>query len=390
MKKKDKVCFELADIVQRFLPGLPVSKLSPVQYKALHNIRYCRTAVMGGHEEECDHCHRNRYSYNSCRDRHCPKCQNSRQAIWVDELIRSTLPVKHYHIIFTVPHHLNGIALWNGRLYYNLLFECVWQVLRSFGYSHYGVETGAVALLHSWGQNLSFHPHIHCIVPAAGYTLDGRWKNIGVYQDYLYPVPQLSDAFKHRFLDGIKRKLRKLNALSGFHANIQKSYGTNWVVYCESSLAGSEHVIRYLGQYTHRIAISNQRILNVSDTHVRFIAKDYRDRAQKKPVELEGTEFLRRFCQHTLPHRFVRIRRYGIYNSTTIRNLALQFEPVTIEVVEKKSKNVKKESTVEKIHRLTGFDIGKCPFCNTGRMQIKNVIPRIRSPGALYRTRLLS
>ena len=148
MKKKDKVCFELADIVQRFLPGLPVSKLSPVQYKALHNIRYCRTAVMGGHEEECDHCHRNRYSYNSCRDRHCPKCQNSRQAIWVDELIRSTLPVKHYHIIFTVPHHLNGIALWNGRLYYNLLFECVWQVLRSFGYSHYGVESGAVTVLH--------------------------------------------------------------------------------------------------------------------------------------------------------------------------------------------------------------------------------------------------
>ena len=206
--------FELADVVRLFQPGLLAkTTLTPLQLRVLSKIAHCRTAVLGGHEELCDNCGTVRYSYNSCGDRHCPKCQAAKQAFWIDDLIQNTLPVKHFHIVFTVPHELNAVCLHNQRMYYDLLFAAVWQTLRSFGYTHYGVESGAVCVLHTWGQNLSLHPHIHCIVPAAGYTLDGQWKNIGHSGQYLYPVHQLSDAFKGRFLDSLKRALHKKNEL---------------------------------------------------------------------------------------------------------------------------------------------------------------------------------
>ena len=174
-------------------------------------------------------------------------------------------------------------------MYYDILFAAVWNTLYSFGYSHYGSETGAVAVLHSWGQNMSLHPHIHCIVPAVGYTLEAEWKEIGHSGKYLYPVHQMSDTFKGKFLDSLKRALRKQNEL---------------VLFDE---------------------ITNQRILNIENGKITFIAKDYRDRAIKKPVTLDGIEFLRRFTMHILPKRFVKIRRYGIYNHTVKRNMALHF-----------------------------------------------------------------
>ena len=247
--------FELADAVKLFAPALVASgKLNARQQKTLNNITLCRTAVLGGHEEACESCGSVRYSYNSCGDRHYPKCQAAKQAIWIEELVRKTLPVKHFHIVFTVPHVLNEICLFNNRLFYDLLFQAVWHTLRSFGYSHHGCETGAVAVLHTWGQNLSLHPHVHCIVPAAGYTIDGRWKSIGNDGKFLYPVQQLSAAFKAKLLDSLKRALRK----------------------------------------------SNQRILSIADGKVTFIAKDYTDRGIKKVVKLDGEEFIRRFSQHIL------------------------------------------------------------------------------------------
>ena len=381
--------FELADIVRRFGKQLTdKEKLSPQQIKVLHNIVQCRTASLGGHEEACDHCGTVRYSYNSCGDRHCPKCQSTKQAIWVEKLMRATLPAKHYHIIFTVPHSLNNICLWNDKIYYKILFSAVRRSLHSFGYTQYGVETGAVAVLHSWGQNLWLHPHIHCIVPAAGYSLKGEWKNIGKNKLYLYPIHQLSDTFKGKFLDSLKRELRKTKMLGFFDSLIQKAYSTKWVVHIEPSLADAEHVIRYLGQYTHRVAITNQRILNITDTHVTFIAKDYRDNAQKKPVTLEGVEFLRRFCMHILPKGFVRIRRFGIYNPTTKRNLKLQFVPDKKPEIEQLIKP--KETSIERIKRLIGFDIGLCPSCKTGRMHTIRQIPRSRAPPGHLPTILLS
>ena len=274
--------FELADVVNSFQSGLLAkTALTPLQLRVLGKIAHCRTATLGGHEEVCDNCGTSRYSYNSCGDRHCPKCQAAKQAFWIEDLMQNTLPVKHFHIVFTVPHELNAVCLHNQRMYYDLLFAAVWQTLRSFGYTHYGVESGAVCVLHTWGQNLSLHPHIHCIVPAAGFTLKGQWINIGHSGQYLYPVHQLSDAFKGRLLDSLKRSLRKQNKLALFNAAVQQAFKTKWVVHCEPSLAGADHVVKYLGQYTHRIAITNQRIINIEGGQVTFIAKNYRDKKSK-------------------------------------------------------------------------------------------------------------
>ena len=374
--------FELADVVGMFGPALlEQTKLAPLQLNVLGRIASCRTAALGGHEEACENCGTVRYSYNSCGDRHCPKCQAAKQAFWIDDLVQKTLPVKHYHIVFTVPHHLNAVCLHNGRMYYDLLFAALWHTLRSFGYSHYGTETGAVAVLHSWGQNLSLHPHIHCLVPAAGYTLDGRWKTIGHSGKYLYPIHQLSDAFKGKFLDSLKRTLRKENGLALFNDAIQQSYKTKWVVHCEPSLASADHVVRYLGQYTHRVAITNQRILNIADGKVTFIAKDYRQRAIKKPVTMDGVEFLRRFAMHILPRRFVKIRRFGIYNHTVKRNLDLQFAPEEKPGIDSVIKRQSPpETNVERFERLTGINPCLCPVCKSGRMVATRELPRIRSP----------
>ncbi|MGC9344216.1 MAG: IS91 family transposase [Bacteroidales bacterium] len=374
--------FELADAIRLFGNGLSDKvKLTPLQQKVLGKIASCRTAVLGGHEEVCDNCGSVRYSYNSCGDRHCPKCQAAKQAFWIDDLSRRTLPLKHYHIIFTVPHLLNGLCLHNQRLYYNLLFAAVWHTLRSFGYTHYGVESGAVAVLHTWGQNLSLHPHIHCIVPAAGYSLNGSWKNIGPSGSYLYPVHQLSNAFKGKFLDSLKRALRKQGELQLFDPKLRQAYKSRWVVHCEPALASAEHVIRYLGQYTHRVAITNQRILNIAADKVTFVAKDYRDNAIKKPVSLDGVEFLRRFTRHILPTRFVKIRYYGIYNHTAKRNLELQFVPERKPDIDTLIKDKEPpETRLQRFERLTGYNPCQCPVCKKGRMVVLRELPRIRSP----------
>lgn len=374
---------EMADVVNSFQSGLLAkTRLTPLHSRVLGKIAHCRTAALGGHEEVCDTCGTVRYSYNSCGDRHCPKCQAVKQAFWIEDLMQSTLPVKHFHIVFTVPHELNAVCLHNQRMYYDLLFAAVWHTLRSFGYSHYGVESGAVCVLHTWGQNLTLHPHIHCIVPAAGYTLKGQWINIGHSGQYLYPVHQLSDAFKGKFLDSLKRALRKKNELSLFNWVVQQAYKTKWVVHCEPSLAGAGHVVKYLGQYTHRIAITNQRILNIEQGKVTFIARDYRDNAAKKPVTLDGVEFLRRFTLHILPRRFVKIRRFGIYNHTTRRNLDLQFVPEEKPGIDDIiNKQQPPENKLQRIERLTGTNPCTCPVCKKGRMVLVKVLPRIRSPG---------
>ena len=381
-KMTGKTKFELADIIRDFGKDFTSKyKLTHLQSKVLYKILQCRTASLGGHEEKCDCCGKTRYSYNSCRDRHCPKCQAAKQAVWIDQLIKTTLPVKHFHIIFTVPHVLNKICLFNNKMFYNLMFSAVWRTLHSFGYTHYGVESGAVCILHSWGQNLSLHPHVHCIVPAAGYSIRGEWKNIGKSEsNFLYPVHQLSIAFKGKFLDSLKRKLKKMDMLNEFDHIIQKAWRKKWVVDSQASKAKAEHVIRYLGQYTHRVAITNQRILNITKTHVTFIAKDYRDNAKKKPIPMTGVEFLRRFFQHILPFRFVKIRRYGIYNQTTKRKLDLILLPEKKPDKHNVKEKPKKESSQERLKRLTGFDLYQCPFCKKGKMIVIRFLPKIRSP----------
>lgn len=379
---------ELADVIRCFGQQLVEQEnLSPGQIKALYHILHCRTAVLGGHEEECPCCGEVRYSYNSCGDRHCPKCQGTKQALWVEQLIQTTLAVKHYHMVFTVPHCLNNICLWDSGLFYDLLFRSVWATLHSFGYTHYGVESGAIAMLHTWGKNLWLHPHVHCLVPAVGYSLQGKWKHIGKTSRFIYPVGELSATFKGKFLDSLKRHLKKQQQYTPtFDHYIQQAYSKDWVVFSEASMAKPAHVIQYLGQYTHRVAISNKRILSMSGSEVTFIAKDYRERAVLKPVTLDGVEFLRRFCQHILPKGFVKVRRFGIYNATTKRNLELEFGNETIETVKLK----KKETVREAIKRLAGIDLSLCPACKTGTMVKVRELPRIRSPASHLPSLLLA
>jgi hypothetical protein len=370
--------FELAQIIKQFAKPF-VQKYKPNAYhlRILNAISICRTPALGGHASACDCCGTISVSYNSCRNRHCPKCQVSKQAIWVDDLLQATLPVKHYHIVFTVPHLLNDICLLDSAAFYNRLFTCAWDTLRSFGYKQFGSETGAVCVLHTWGQNLSLHPHVHCIVPAAGYTLAGNWKKVGSDGKYLYPVSLLSVDFRSQFLKSTKRWLNANGLLARHQQTLDEAWEKPWVVFCEPSMAKPEHVVKYLGNYTHRVAISNSRILNIADKQVTFLHKDYADNARQKPVKMDGVEFLRRFCLHILPKRFVKIRRFGIYSSSykAIIN-KLKPKPGIEKLI--------KLNTVERILEVTGFDVFLCPVCKEGRLHRIEEIPRSRSPDNLY------
>ena len=371
--------YELAHVIKRFGKQY-VQRYNPNEYilHILNTITKCRTFELGGHENACDCCGNINISYNSCRNRHCPKCQSSKQALWVDGLIQSTLPVKHYHIVFTVPHELNDICLLNSASFYNHLFACAWDTIRTAGYANFGVETGAVCVLHTWGQNLSLHPHVHCIVPAAGLSLAGNWKHIAQSGKYLFPVTKLSIDFRSHFLKKLKEWLKQQNLLTKYQSVIDKAWQKPWVVHSEPSLASPEHVIGYLGNYTLRVAITNSRIINVTDTDVTFLHKDYAKGACVIPITLDGVEFLRRFCQHILPKKFVKIRRYGVYSSR-YKAITKKLKPKTIETLVRS-----KETILERLLRVTGLDITLCPVCKTGKLHRIAELPKIRSPTNFY------
>jgi len=374
-----KTKFELTHIIKRFGKQY-IQRYNTNAYilHILNAITKCRTFELGGHQNACDCCGIVHISYNSCRNRHCPKCQGAKQTLWVDELIHSTLPVKHYHIVFTVPHELNDICLLNSASFYNHLFACAWDTIRTAGYTNFGVETGAVCVLHTWGQNLSLHPHVHCIVPAAGLSFTGNWKHIAQSGKYLFPVTKLSVDFRSHFLKGLKGWLIKQNLLKKYQTVIDSAWVKPWVVHSEPSLASPEHVIGYLGNYTLRVAITNSRILNVTDTDVTFLHKDYAKGARVIPITLDGVEFLRRFCQHILPKKFVKIRRFGVYSSR-YKAITKKLKPKTIETLVRN-----KETILERLLRVTGLDVTLCPVCKTGKLHRIAELPKIRSPTNFY------
>jgi hypothetical protein len=378
--------FEITDVISQFENEF-YAQCNPNEFqrKILRSLAHCRTSQLGYHKEQCDNCGEVRISYNSCRNRHCPKCQSLKQAFWVEDLLEATLPIKHYHIVFTIPHELNEICILNSAWFYGQLFASVWDTLRTFGYTHFGAETGAVCVLHTWGQNLSLHPHIHCIVPAAGQTLAGNMKNIGnTHGKYLYPVRQLSSVFRGKFMETIKTHLQKQSILEQYKSILHKVWQKPWVVFCEPSFGKPEHVVQYLGQYTHRVAITNQRIIAIDKHTVTFLHKDYNDGAKQKPITLSGVEFLRRFCLHILPLRFVKIRRYGIYSSR-YKVLQNNVEAPTKMII----KTSKQETVQQRILRITGFDICKCPRCKIGRMHTIEIVPCIRSPNIQHTSLLM-
>jgi len=368
--------YEVSRIINRFGRQY-IDQCQPNSFvvRTLDALHKCRTSALGGHKDACDCCGKERISYNSCGNRHCPKCQSNKQALWVDDRMKDALDVKYFHVVFTVPEALNQVCLLDSKRFYSTLFECVWSVLQTFGYSHYGVESGAICVLHTWGQNLSLHPHIHCIVPAAGLTLKGNLKHITKQGKYLYPVRMLSVVFRGKLLEKIKRQLKQNNQLPQYQSLLDEVWKKPWVVYCEPPLGNAQQIVKYLGQYTHRVAISNQRIQNIDESGVSFLYKDYKDNSKKKLTKLSGVEFLRRFCMHILPYRFVKIRYYGILSSKQ-KN---QVKPFAV----KKTETKPIESRQERVSRLTGFDRFQCPFCKEGVMHTVELLPRIRAPDNL-------
>ena len=356
---------------------------SGAQLRLLENIAACRTAALGGHVDECGGCGRERVSYNSCRDRHCPKCQGPRRAQWLADRLERLLPTPYFHVVFTLPDDLNPLALRNRRLLYGILFDAASKTLLQIARDprHLGADVGITAVLHTWGQNLLLHPHLHCVVTGGGLSPDtGRW--VAGRQRYFLPVKVLGKLFRGKFLAALETAYKEgeLDLADPFAwpALRDRLYRKSWVVYAKAPFGGAEHVFRYLGRYTHRVAISNHRILAVADGTVTFSIKDYRDQARTKRMTLAGVEFLRRFLLHVLPKGFVRIRHYGLCAGrnvgTKLAAARLLLQPALAGVPATVPSAIPPTPWWERFRQQTGIDVMACPSCG-GRLIRRRAVP---------------
>ncbi len=305
--------FEVADVLQRNNHQLCHYCSNSWQLRTLHALRKCRTSELGGHVDQCDSCGNLSISYNSCRNRHCPKCQGEKREAWIQARESELLPVPYFHVVFTLPQQINTMCLYAPDKVYNLLFKTVWSVMQSFAADpkHLGTKPAMIAVLHTWGQNLSLHPHLHCIVPGGGVAQQGKWKAARSEGKFLFPVKAMSKVFRARFVAGLRKDFPKQSKVF-----FDSLFNKDWVIYAKRPFQNPRSVVEYLGRYTHKIAISNHRILSLEDGKVTFSYKDYRKGAQKLQMTLPDAEFIRRFSQHILPKGFVRIRHYGFLSSS--------------------------------------------------------------------------
>lgn len=300
---------ELADVLLQLGDGIESVGLNPWQYRTLYALKVCRTAALGGHIDACDSCGTMRISYNSCRNRHCPKCQGHKKEQWIQARESELLPVPYFHVVFTLPDTLNTLAIAHPKIVYDALFAAAWKTLSVFS-ANKGVKAGMIAILHTWGQNLSLHPHIHCIVPGGGVNTSNLWSNIRKDGKFLFPVKALSVVFRAKYVAELAGKLELDKGLR------EKLFEKPWIIYAKKPFGSPLAVVEYLGRYTHKIAISNNRLWEVNDQTVTFSYKDYKERGIKKTMTLPNKEFIRRFALHILPKRFVKIRHYGFLSST--------------------------------------------------------------------------
>ena len=307
---------ELADVIR--LHAFHLTDVTSEQRKVMRALSSCRTAALGGHVEVCDRCGHQRIAYNSCRNRHCPKCQGSACARWMKQRASELLPVEYFHVVFTLPQAFNTLAMANKRLVYGVLFDAVAQTLLEVAANpkRLGAKIGFLGILHTWGQNLCLHPHVHCVVPGGGLSPDGsRW--IACKPGFFLPVRVLSKVFRGKFIDLLRRRhakepLRGIAHDGALEALIESTVRTDWVVYAKAPFGGPEQVLKYLSRYTHRIAISNSRLVSMDDHDVSFQWKDYAHGSRDKVMTLDGAEFLRRFLMHVVPTGFMRIRHFGL------------------------------------------------------------------------------
>jgi hypothetical protein len=363
---------ELQDIFQQFGPEYRKSHPLPLnQLKTMKAIESCRTSSLGGHVDVCDTCGHERISYNSCRNRHCPKCQGLAKEQWLLERERDLLNIGYFHVVFTVPDSLNPLALQNQKVFYSLLFKAVSETLLELSRDpkYLGAGIGFISVLHTWGQNLMEHPHVHCIVPGGGLSFDGT-RLVPSRKKFFIPVKVLSRKFRGKFLaflkeafqDGVLKfygKLESLTRKTKFQVLIDTLYQKEWVVYCKKPFKSPWHVLRYLGRYTHRVAISNHRIVGLDNDHVSFQWRDYKNDNRTKVMALEASEFIRRFLMHVLPCRFVKIRHYGILSNRNRNGKLRLCQKLTFSKIQESQKL----SVIDLLLKLTELDLRICPCC---------------------------
>lgn len=342
------------------------------QLRTLSAIMRCRTQAMGGHVDACTGCGQVRVSYNSCRNRHCPKCQGKKREEWIQAREAELLPVPYFHVVFTLPDTLNQLALHQPKQVYDTLFEAAWQTLLCFASDtkHLGARPGMVAVLHTWGQTLSLHPHLHCIVPGGGLTEHRKWKGARGKGKYLFPVRAMSRVFRAKYAQALKQKLPEVDKVLA-----SALFKKEWVVYAKRPFSGPASVVEYLGRYTHKIAISNHRLTAVDGKTVTFAYKDYRQGARKLEMRLGGMEFIRRFAMHILPKGFVRIRHYGILSGTS--------KAVAIPAIKEQLPQEKRQKA--KVRELQEYNPLLCPCCRKETMVTLQVLPK-RGPPQGIRT----
>jgi len=367
---------ELADIFRshgesyRRAHRLPASHL-----KVMRAVEVCRTAELGGHLKQCDTCGFEHPTYNSCRNRHCPKCQSLTKAKWLSKQTSELLPVGYFHLVFTLPHELNGLILAHKKILLSLLFKAVSDTLLEFGRTRLKGTVGIIAVLHTWEQTLKDHFHLHCLIPAGALSVDqSRW--IGARPNFLFPVKALSRVFRGRFLDLLKQACDQ-GKISPASQGLKELRKKSWVVYAKKPFGSPQTVLDYLGRYTHRVALSNNRILALDNGQVTFSYRDRRDKDRLKSMPLDAEEFIRRFLLHVLPDGFMRIRHFGFLANRTKKHALSQcrkllgLNPALPEIPQKSAHDLLLE--------LTGIDLSRCPRCQKGTMIVVGDLPRITS-----------
>lgn len=385
MKVLSKPIHEMAEVLHKYGASFRASRKLPLSdHKVMNAIERCRTRDLGGHLDKCSDCDNQRNAYNSCNNRHCPKCQGMNQLKWVDKRAMDLLPIGYFHMVFTIPQELNRLCLMNKKLLYTILFKASAETVTMLtkDQKHLGATPGIISVLHTWGQNLTEHPHVHLIVTAGGVSdRSGKWVNSK--KKFFIPVRVLSAVFKGKFLAKLKESyyngelklvgsIENLKKENNFKDLLNTVYDKKWVVFAKKPFGNAAHVLKYLGRYTHRIALSNHRIVAMENNTVAFKWKDYADNNKQKVMSLKAHEFIRRFLLHTLPKGFCKIRYYGLSanrnrknNLRLIRKQLKVPNPVFI-----------KENWQDLLLRLTNFDVYKCPVCKIGKMNTVMVYDR--------------
>jgi Putative transposase/Transposase zinc-binding domain len=393
----DRSKLEVGDVFRRYgdvYRQQHAGSLSRAQLRVMSAIERCRTAALGGHVERCDQCQFERIAYNSCRDRHCPKCQSLARAQWIEARQAELLDTEYFHVVFTVPEDIAAIAYQNKEVVYDILFRATSDTLRTIAADpkHLGAEIGFFAVFHSWGQNLMFHPHLHCVVPGGGLSPDGtRW--IPCRPGFFLPVRVLSCLFRRLFLELLEKAfddgqlqffsaLKELQNRQVFLRYLAPLGKSQWVVYAKAPLAGPQQVLDYVGRYTHRVAISNNRLLDIEGGEVQFRYKDYRDGSQQKILPLSADEFIRRFLLHVLPDGFHRIRYYGFLGNRYRKQKLEQCRQLLGMVSPEQTTPTEKvpEDYRDRYEALTGSSLWECPVCHRGRMIMIGVIHPFAHP----------